>query len=327
MAARDYDVLYARRERLVSLANGGDAELASAALAALMTVDGHIDPAWELAWGSADGFRRLLASMPLLGGGYLQIALAQRTLPLLDDEALSLQSGWPDEERLVARRAIIAALESVPGLEHEVRAVLDSAREDPALELEAATALQSLKSVPRIPSSQPTIRRYTMDDLAPRLDWAAGSRSFARGRRAYHEVGCHRCHVTSEHDTLVGPSLTDAKYQPTRRELAEAIIAPDKQIAENYRQYLLLVDGKPVTGLVTEQTKDYLVLIVDPMHDCTPQRIERGQLDEEPEPLRTSAMPAGMCDVLSEADVLDLLAYVDAKGDPRHASFRRQESP
>jgi hypothetical protein len=88
---------------------------------------------------------------------------------------------------------------------------------------------------------------------------------------------------------------------------------------------LLLVDGKPITGLVTEQTDNYLVVIADPMHDCTPQRIERGALDEVPEPLTTSAMPAGTCDILSAEELLDLLAFVEAKGDPRHASFRKQE--
>lgn len=327
ITAGNYDALFAQRVRLMDLVKGQEAELAKVALAALMTVDGHIDPAWDLAWGSADGFMRLLASMPLLVDGNLQLALAERTLPLLDDEALSLQSGWPDEERLAARRAIIAAIGVVPGFEQEVRAALESAQEDPALEREAAAALERLESALPFASSRRTTRHYTMDDLAPRLDWDAGSRSFARGRRAYHAVGCHRCHVITEHDTLVGPSLTDAKYKPTRLELTEAIVAPDNQIAENYRQYLLLVDGKPTTGLVTEQAKDYLVVIVDPMHDCSPQRIEREQLDEEPTLLTTSAMPAGMCDSLSVEDLLDLLAYVEAKGDPLHASFRQQEAP
>jgi putative heme-binding domain-containing protein len=263
----------------------------------------------------------LLAAMPLLTDDYLPIALAQRALPLLDDDVLSLQSGWPSQQRLAARRAIIAALESVPGLEHEIRAALQAAQQDPTIERDAAATLKRLEFQQPIEAARPTTRRYTVDDLAPRLNWAKGSRSFARGRRAYHAVGCHRCHATSEHDTLVGPSLTNAKYLPTRRELAEAIVAPDKQIAENYRQFLLLIDGKPISGLVTEQTDDYLIVISDPMHDCTPQRIEQDQLDDEPQPLATSAMPTGMCDALSEDEVLDLLAYVEAKGDPRHASF------
>ncbi|MEX2170519.1 MAG: hypothetical protein WD851_14485 [Pirellulales bacterium] len=327
MASRKYDALYAQRARLQKLAVGDDSDLAATAFAALMTVDGHIDPAWELAWGTSDGFINLLAAMPLLMDDYLRIALAERAVPLLDDDSLSLLSGWPDEQRLGARKAVIAALGSVPGLEQEIRAALEAAEDDLALSAVATATLPRFATDQLLKSPRLSVRRYVMSDLDPALDWPAGSRSFARGRRAYHEVGCHRCHVKSEHDTLVGPNLTSAEYRPSRRELAEAIIAPDKKIAENYRQFLLVVDGKPITGLVTEQTKDYLVVIADPMHDCTPQRVERHQLDDEPEPLTTSAMPAGMIDVLSEEELLDLLAYVEAKGDPTHASFRHQESP
>lgn len=326
IAARDYDALFARRERLERLATSDDPRVAAAAFAGLMTVDGHVDPAWELAWSASDGFVNLLAAIPLLVNTPLRIALAERALSLLDDDSLSLLSGWSSEQRLAARRAVIVAIASVPELE-EVQSSLETAQQDPALRDAATAALAQLAIDNKSMAPQPVIRRYTMNDLEPLLDWPAGSRSFARGRRAYHELGCHRCHVRSEHDTLVGPNLTGTEYRPSRHELTEAIIVPDKQIAENYRQYLLVIVGKPITGLVTEQTDDYLVVIADPMHDCTPQRVERDQLDDEPEPLTTSAMPAGIVDALRQEELLDLLAYVEAKGDPRHASFRRPESP
>lgn len=330
MVSRDYDALFAQRDRIKVFTAADNLLSSRTAYAALTTVDGHTDPAWELAWGTPGGFSNLLAAMPLLADSQLRIALADRSLPLLDDGSLSLLSGWPDDQRLTARIAVIAALMYVPGREAEIREALEAAQQDPALRVAATEALNRIASKQPDESLLParqSQRQYAMSEVEPALDWQEGSRSFARGRRVYHEVGCHRCHVKSEHDTLVGPNLTSAEYRPSRRELAEAIIAPDKKIAENYRQYLLVVDGKPITGLVTELTEDYLVVIADPMHDCTPQRVERNQLDDEPEPLTTSAMPAGMIDVLSEEELLDLLAYVEAKGDPTHASFRHQESP
>ena len=326
VAAGDYDALFAQRERLEQLASGDNPRMAAVAFAGLMTVDGYVEPAWELAWSASDGFINLLAAMPLLVDTSLRLALAKRALSVLDDDSLSLLSGWRSDERLAARRAVIVAIASIPELE-EVQSALETAQQDPALRDAATAALAQLAIDNKSVAPHPVIRRYTMKDLEHLLDWPAGSRSFARGRRAYHELGCHRCHVRSEHDTLVGPNLTSAEYRPSRRELTEAILVPDKQIAENYRQYLLVVEGKPITGLVTEQTDDYLIMIADPLHDCTPRRVERDQLDDEPELLTTSAMPAGMVNVLSQDELLDLLAYVEAKGESRHASFHQRESP
>jgi putative heme-binding domain-containing protein len=325
MNSHDYDALFAQRDRIKSLTASDNPLLARTAYAALMTVDGHIDPAWELAWGASGRFSNLLAALPLLADSHLRLALAERSLPLLDDESLSLLSGWPERDRLAARKAVIAALVYVPGHEAEIREALETAQQDPALQSAVAAALERIESRPpdeRLAPARQVQNRYAMSDVETTLDWPTSSRSFARGRRVYHELGCHRCHVTSKHDTLVGPNLTGPDYKTSRRELAEAIIVPDKQIAENYRQYLLLVNGKPITGLVTEQTDEYLIVIADPMHDCTPQRIERDQLDDEPERLTTSAMPTGMVDVLTMEELLDLLAYVESKGNQENSSFK-----
>jgi len=330
MDSRDYDALFVRRDRIKSLTASANPLLARTAYAALMTVDGHIDPAWELAWGTADRFNNLLAAMPLLVDAHLRLALAARSLPLLDDESLSLLSGWSERDRLAARQAVIAALVYAPGHEAEILESLEAAQQDPALQSAATAALKRISSRQTDEGLAPARQvqnKYAISDVENALDWSAGSRSYARGRRVYHELDCHRCHVISEHDTLVGPNLTGPDYKPSRRELAEAIIVPDKEIAENYRQYLLLVNGKPITGLVTEQTDEYLIVIADPMHDCTPQRIERDQLDDEPERLTTSAMPTGMADVLSLDELLDLLAYVEAKGDSTHSAFRQSVKP
>lgn len=327
---KNFDALFAQRNLIKKLAESDDPQAAATAFAALMTVDGYVEPAWELAWSSSDGFADLLAAMPLLTDAHLRIELADRSLLLLDDDSLSLLSGWPPEQRLAARKAIIMSLPLVTGREEEFEAALVAAQNDPALNAQATRTLHQIAET-ATNGSKATSRKFQqkheLTALESLLDWPRESRSFARGRRVYHELGCQRCHILSEHDTLVGPNLWNPDYKPTRKELAEAIIYPDKEIADDYRQYMLVSNGMPITGLVTEQTPEYLIVIADPMHDCTPQRIERDELDDDPEPLTTSAMPTGMVDVLSMEELLDLLAYVDAKGDPKNPSFRHRESP
>ena len=140
MDFRDYDDLFSQRERIQDLTASDNSLLARTASAALMTVDGYIDSAWELAWDSPDGFTNLLAAVPLLADSQLRIAIADRSIPMLDDESLSLLSGWSESERLAAQKAVIAALVYVPGREAEIQEALDAAQKDPKLQASATAA-------------------------------------------------------------------------------------------------------------------------------------------------------------------------------------------
>jgi putative heme-binding domain-containing protein len=130
-------------------------------------------------------------------------------------------------------------------------------------------------------------------------------RSIFTGSRAT----CITCHRVAGDGGSIGPDLSDVASRRSSRDLLEAIAIPSASLARGYESYVVVTsDGRVVTGLVTRETADALVI-------RTPQqtevRIARGTIEE----LRldsTSIMPAGLTEVLTADELSDLLAYLQS---------------
>jgi len=79
--------------------------------------------------------------------------------------------------------------------------------------------------------------------------------------------------------------------------------------------------GKTLTGLVLEETADKVKLIENPLAQSEPVVLSRAEIvDRAKSP--TSIMPKGLLDKLTREEVLDLLAYIVARGDAKNKAFQ-----
>ena len=60
--------------------------------------------------------------------------------------------------------------------------------------------------------------------------------------------------------------------------------------------------------------------VVDPLAKAAPTVIRKSEIEAR-KTLTTSIMPKGLLDKLSREEILDLIAYVYARGDKKHMLF------
>jgi putative heme-binding domain-containing protein len=96
-----------------------------------------------------------------------------------------------------------------------------------------------------------------------------------------------------------------------RKELAEAILYPNKTIAQGFATTAItLDDGRQLVGFVTSEAADVVVL-----RDAqgVEHRVEKSAVDERTK-LQTSIMPEGLVADLTVAQFASLIDYIEGLG-------------
>ena len=147
-------------------------------------------------------------------------------------------------------------------------------------------------------------------------------RSFDAAKNLFKVANCVACHKMNGEGLELGPDLT--KIDPkkhSRDHILVSLIDPSKEIAEKYQSNTFILDsGKVVTGMVVEETATQVKVLNDPLAKAAPIVIDKDSIDDRVKsPL--SIMPKGLLSKLTEEEILDLIAYVFAKGDRKHMLF------
>lgn len=165
------------------------------------------------------------------------------------------------------------------------------------------------------------VRDWRMEDLVSRLDDLAGPRSLESGKGAFRDIGCADCHRFDGSGSSVGPDLTGIGKRLKSRELLESILLPSKTIADEYAVMLVATDeGRIYSGRIEREDSRTLVLRPNTVGEAlveipTERIIERHKSDR-------SNMPSGTLNVLHEAEILDLLGYLQSEASTADPRFR-----
>jgi uncharacterized repeat protein (TIGR03806 family) len=168
---------------------------------------------------------------------------------------------------------------------------------------------------------QQFVRDWTMEDLLPALPKLESGRSFESGQSAFRQTGCSQCHRFAGDGGTVGPDLTGIGQRLAPRDLLESLVLPSKVIADGYAMTEIETkSGEVVTGRV--EREDERAAQIRPLAatlevvSIRKSEILRRDLSQ------ISNMPTGILNTLSEAQVLDLMAYLMSDGHKDHAPFR-----
>jgi putative membrane-bound dehydrogenase-like protein len=125
-----------------------------------------------------------------------------------------------------------------------------------------------------------------------------------RGKALFQQQ-CGKCHRLFGAGETLGPELTGAQRDNLNYWL-QNIVAPSAEVNTEYRLSLVqLVDGRSLSGVVTQRTEASFVLVSQEQS----QLIKREDV-EELQLLRQSLMPDGLLDALSVEDQQHLFAYL-----------------
>jgi putative heme-binding domain-containing protein len=169
---------------------------------------------------------------------------------------------------------------------------------------------------------RPVVKSWKVDDLAALVEARLAKRDFARGRRLFGEARCFACHRFDNEGGAVGPDLTGAAGRFNVRDLLESIVEPSKQISDQYAAVAIAVaDGRVVTGRIVNYHGDNMSVMTDMLNPSGLMDISVKKV-EAMERSKVSMMPTGLLDMLHEEEILDLMAYLLSRGDPKHGMFR-----
>lgn len=232
-------------------------------------------------------------------------------------------------------RTVFAALtqaEKLNGASSYFKAIADTRAElATSVPSSLATRLASVIAPPQPASLTPhalpshTFKNWTLADLEPLLAQVDQGRSFEEAKKALVSTQCVFCHrVAAANDLpagVFGPDLTLVSARFGRRDLLDHILNPSKVIDEKFR-YLTITkaDGSVITGALDSEDDERLTLKPNPL---APDTVEIGksmikQRQESPH----SPMPAGLLNGLKPEQILDLLAWFEAQGNPNHSAFQ-----
>jgi putative heme-binding domain-containing protein len=162
---------------------------------------------------------------------------------------------------------------------------------------------------------------WKFDDLVGELELLEHGRSYVVGKQLFTTTNCIACHKMNGVGFEIGPDLTkfDVKFKP--EDILRSVLEPSHTIAEKYQPYLFeLESGKIVTGMILEETPEVVKIIENPLAKTAPIELKTSEIVER-EKSPKSIMPEGQLNKLRREEILDLLAYIFARGDEKHMFY------
>ena len=165
-------------------------------------------------------------------------------------------------------------------------------------------------------------QEWKEDDLLPSLAEITKGRSFDSGKQLFTIANCVACHRLNGVGYEVGPDLAKLDPKQTNADILKSVLLPSAKINEKYAtQIIELESGAVVTGLVVDETPDVVKVVENALAKSEPLVLKKSEIaNRQASP--TSAMPVGMVDRLTREEILDLLAYLAARGNAKSEIFQ-----
>ncbi len=174
--------------------------------------------------------------------------------------------------------------------------------------------------------SRPFVKDWKMEELIPLLDEKLKNRDFEHGRQMFAAANCFACHRFDEQGGAIGPDLTALAGRFSKKDILESIVLPSKQISDQYAAVqIITIDGKVVIGRIVNLAGNTYRINTNMMNPDEMTVVKREDI-EEMEPAKTSMMPNGLLNTLSEEEILDLMAYLLSRGDRNNEMFKQEQA-
>jgi len=156
-------------------------------------------------------------------------------------------------------------------------------------------------------------REVVSEDQQSRLaafDARTGNGDVERGRALFFgaRAACSACHRADSRGGAIGPDLSHIAAIRTRRDLGESVLYPSLTLARGFDTLLTLStrEGLVIQGLVERETSDALYVRTAQRELV---RVDRAEIEEQT-PSRVSIMPQGFGELLTDAELDDLVAFL-----------------
>ncbi len=240
----------------------------------------------------------------------------------------NLRDGWTMQQRKFYFQWLSDARKYSGGASYQgflnniEKEAFENASESERLAIEAA-GLRKPFQMKELPKPKGPGHDWKLDALVSFAESRLKSRDFKNGQKMYAAARCVICHRFNGEGGATGPDLSQVAGRFNLKDLCESIVEPSKVVSDQYRASVVTTSsGKVYTGRIINETKEALTILLDPEDSTKIVEVKKSNVDEvKPSPV--SVMPDGLLKTLNENEVLDLLAYLLSRGDPKHPMFRK----
>jgi hypothetical protein len=136
--------------------------------------------------------------------------------------------------------------------------------------------------------------------------------SIVRGQQLSKELGCIACHTFNPNEAPKGPDMSKISGILQRRDLAEAILNPNKSISQGFATAIIeLKNGTSFTGFVVSETGASVTV----RNIETQQKFATADIAKRTS-VETSYMPPGLTAGLTVTEFASLLDYIESLSKP-----------
>jgi len=162
-----------------------------------------------------------------------------------------------------------------------------------------------------VPQPRKLVKEWVTADLLPHVtEENLENRDLQRGCAIFRKARCHTCHRIGSSGGTLGPNLTAVGGRFRPRDVLEAIIEPNKVVADSYRTTLFLMnDGRQIAGQIVDLGRGQYTVRTDPLQPFARVRLNESDI-EKTRPSKVSLMPSGLVNHLTRNEILDLMAYL-----------------
>ncbi|MCI0744064.1 MAG: HEAT repeat domain-containing protein [Verrucomicrobia subdivision 3 bacterium] len=136
----------------------------------------------------------------------------------------------------------------------------------------------------------------------------------ARGEKIYRrkDLGCVTCHSIGGAGGKAGPDMTSLGASTVTDYVVESVLMPNKKVKEGFHSLQITTkDGEDLSGILIRETAEELIL-----RDATNKELSVPKKNVETRKIGGSLMPAGLVDILTPAERIDLFRFLIELGKP-----------
>ncbi|HYE33721.1 MAG TPA: PVC-type heme-binding CxxCH protein [Methylomirabilota bacterium] len=218
---------------------------------------------------------------------------------------IALEEGWKDPARREQILKAVRLLEFRPYRDKVVSALADS---DPKVANAAREAARALRiEGDNNANESAKLESMAVVDVIRRATRIKGDPKL--GESLFTQLTCNNCHTVSAEEAQRGPYLGNIAATYKRAELAEAILVPNKTLAQGFvANRFVLKDGEEHEGFVTLEAADAVTI-----RNVAAQEIKIPVSNiNQREKLEKSLMPEGLAATLTLREFASLLDYLEA---------------
>ncbi len=165
------------------------------------------------------------------------------------------------------------------------------------------------------------VREWELEELAAAAKGAMRKRDFKNGQKMFAAAGCFACHRFDNKGGSTGPDLSGAGGRYSTTDLLDQIVNPSKVINEQFVPIVVtMTDGDAHSGVVVNLNGNGVTLNTDLFNPNQRVTLDRTKVASI-EPATISPMPTGLLNLLTQEEIMDLVAYILSGGDKSNGMF------